>query len=278
MDQKVSSLQELLIQEVKSLVGLELFLARCLERFQHHAQNQVLKETFAREAGECSELSERLQSYVETPFEPESDPTLRALLEDTNRRLTTFVDPHLVDSELIATLRRVMALQVAYYTSIETRARLLNLYALGELAGGAVKRKRLADGVLAELDLHQVHWRTRWWNDEPASPWERLKTALGNDWRASFKRGSRSAGDTFRELRKPLSACADRLVEDEEPAFKYGYGAAVHFDDSEWSDELEKTLMMNYGGHWVSSRAQIRSGWDYQRQISALNGVEEVSA
>ena len=55
----------------------------------------------------------------------------------------------------------------------------------------------------------------------------------------------------------------------DEPAYRYGYGARLHYGEQypSWNPDLEGQLEEEWnsleGGDWRSRRAAIRRGWDY---------------
>lgn len=144
-----------------------------------------------------------------------------------------------------------------------------------------------------------------WWGAQQTSTWDRVKEALSRDWeqtKADFsneygKDLNQSATDTVKQavgkepipppgapnpldesLAKPQlnrtpSATIDRWNE-AEPAIRYGYGAAHHYQDQpSWNASVESKLAAEWndlksGRTWDQVKANVRYGWDRARRAT----------
>lgn len=271
---ELTTLEDLQRTELESLYRNEQSLAESLDRFRQSAQNWVLAESFERERRKTEELATALRECLQhEPPATTGRESLKAILIEANQRVGRLGDHHLVDAELIATIQKILHFQIAEYGTLKTLASLLDEQGLVSLAESAIDQKIECVQILTELALHQVHWRAVWWTPQHSSAWERAKEAFKKDWQASFTRSEHQATDTLKHLKTGTSAASrDEILLTEEPAFRYGYGAAIHYHGQSWS-EAQEQLKTNYGGHWQTSVEHIRSGWDYQREKAALSEV-----
>ena len=182
---------------------------------------------------------------------------------------------HLVDAELIATSQKILALQLAGLETAHVYAGLLRHTEISALLAELLSAKKRSSEDLSGVALHQVHWRADWWAPEHTSGWERVKAAFHKDWQqtkahvgaADAPPEEHRVGDTLAEMSGKTTAPTSTF-ESQEPAFRYGYGAAHHYEDRDWDPELERELQSNYGGLWDPAKDSIRGGWNYARKES----------
>jgi hypothetical protein len=118
-----------------------------------------------------------------------------------------------------------------------------------------------------------------WWNKEHDSAWERVKAAFKRDWDQTKHDFGGKEPDTDQDVddtvkqaagKQPLPPRGQPTYEDEESAYKFGYGARSYYGSkySKWDDDLETQLRRDWeasgSGDWPSRRASIRRGWDYK--------------
>ncbi len=261
-------LEQLFQREAHEMYQDEILLAEAFELFRKAASNPLLGEHFERARRQTNDIASAIKEHLHGGAGSSRRSALRGILEDGQQRATSLGDHHLVDAELIATMQRLLGYQLAGYQNVANFARMLREDALDSIVSGAIQQKRVTAEQLSQIALHQVHWRANWWAPEHTSSWERVKAAFRRDWEQTKSRfrsddgpnPSQSAGDTVAQM-----TGQDPVFEMEEPAFRYGYGAAHFYRDREWDDEFEQELRANYGGMWEPARDNIRAGWDYAR-------------
>lgn len=126
--------------------------------------------------------------------------------------------------------------------------------------------------------------RPSWYTDEDDSAWEKVKAAFRRDWTqtkhdfgADEPDLNQRAADTVRQAAGSKAIPPDRVktphaddrrseiyLDDEEPAYRYGYAASRHFDQG-WDEGLEGTLRDDWGDEsaWERHRHAVRRGYLY---------------
>lgn len=116
----------------------------------------------------------------------------------------------------------------------------------------------------------------RWWTNEHTSAWDRVKAAMKRDWEQtksdlSFEKAGtdldQSVGDTVKQ------AVGKEDFDRDEPAFRYGHGASMHYRDADddWSDRVENKMREEWGDlksgqTWDEAKAAVHRGWDWGRR------------
>lgn len=125
-----------------------------------------------------------------------------------------------------------------------------------------------------------------WWTDDHSSSWERAKQALRRDWEQT--KGdladtgvdlNQGALDTIRQAVGAQGIPVDHLPNPGprhdwawvEPAMRYGHGAARHYSDSDWNEQISERLRKEWeaSGHrstWESVKEGIERGWNSVRR------------
>jgi hypothetical protein len=121
-----------------------------------------------------------------------------------------------------------------------------------------------------------------WWNSETESDWDRVKEAMKRDWvQTQHDLGAdqpdlnQKIGNTLRQAggKEAVPPAGEPNYDDSELAYRFGYGAHVHFGDDypDWDEDLEEFLQEEWEqlpSHqrrtWMEDRAAIRYGWEYQ--------------
>ena len=131
------------------------------------------------------------------------------------------------------------------------------------------------------------HPRPTWYSDEDDTAWTRIKAAFQRDWQQTkHDFGSdepdldQDLGDTVSQaigdspippenVKTPphANAVSDDYLEDDEPAYRYGYAASRHYQDREWCPETEAILKSDWGDQtdWQRHSNAVRRGWTYGR-------------
>lgn len=266
-------LQQLFTREAHELYQDEKLLIEAFELFRQAASNPVLGELFERARRETIDISHSIKEHLEGEPLKGRRPALRGILEEGQQRAHHLADHHLVDAELIATMQRLLGYQLAGYENVASFARILREDAMRDTVERAIEQKRRTVQKLSNVALHQVHWRATWWAPEHTSSWDRVKAAFRRDWEQTKARvgaappppGGQEVGDTLAQISGRQPVGETDTFEADEPAFRYGYGAANHYHDRHWDRDLEDELRHNYGGMWDEDRDRVRAGWEYAR-------------
>ena len=121
-----------------------------------------------------------------------------------------------------------------------------------------------------------------WWNDNATSTWDRAKEALKRDWEQTKRdftgdKGrdlNQDAGDTIKQAagKEPIPPRnipnPPDTWESNEPALRYGYGAASYGykDQNDWDDRLESKMKEEWndlksGRTWDEVKSSVQHGW-----------------
>jgi hypothetical protein len=124
-----------------------------------------------------------------------------------------------------------------------------------------------------------THKDPDWWNSNHTSAWERVKAAFKRDWDQTKHDFGGDTPDTDQDVpdtiaqaagKQPIPPRGTPVFEDEEPAYRFGYGARSHYGDrySAWDDrveaELEREWTRSNHGDWPRYRNAVRRGWEYE--------------
>lgn len=262
MATKVLNLQELFQRELADLARDEDLLREALVLFRKASKNSVLDEVFERVRLEAEDFSKKLSGLAQKTKETRRD-AVRGIIEEGQRRTREIGDHHLVDAELIITAQRLLGYQIAGYRSILPMTRMMDLGEATLICESAIEAKEKAVEQLQRTALHQIHWRTPWWGPEHTSAWQKVKTVFREDWEKTKERWGVAGDDQEAQSRR---------FDLDEPAFRYGYGAALHYDGREWNPETADLLRSEYGGMWSEDTGpKVESGWRFARRKYATN-------
>ena len=92
-----------------------------------------------------------------------------------------------------------------------------------------------------------------WWNSEHESGWDRVRAAFRRDWeQTKHDFGghepdlNQNVDDTVAQMagKKPIPPAGQPNWDQYEPAYRFGYGARMHYGStySSWDDRLENQL------------------------------------
>ncbi len=279
-------LEQLFAREAHELYQDETLLAEAFDLARKHASNPMLAELFERARRDTLDLASAIKEHLHGQPGKGHRSALRGILEEGNRRAQNLGDHHLVDAELIATMQRLLGYQLAGYENVANFARMLREDSLESVIERAIMHKRQTAKRLSQVALHQVHWRANWWAPEHTSAWDRVKTAFRRDWEqtkahvggATPPPGGQDASDTMAQITGRQEVAPAASFEADEPAFRYGYGAAQHYRDRDWGPGIEGELRSNYGGIWdETTREHVRAGWFYARPGEEENHRRSIS-
>jgi len=116
----------------------------------------------------------------------------------------------------------------------------------------------------------------RWWSPEYDSAWDRVRDAFQRDLeQTKHDLGSKHAPDLKQSAAATVTQAAGREptpppqvpnFDQDEPAYRFGYGARTHYGSRYplWSDELERELSTEWGDDWDRVRPSVLRGWSYR--------------
>ncbi|HEY4417041.1 MAG TPA: hypothetical protein VGO57_15230 [Verrucomicrobiae bacterium] len=123
-----------------------------------------------------------------------------------------------------------------------------------------------------------------WWTSEHDSAWERTKAAFKRDWDQTKHDLGGAEPDTGQGIKDTVKQAAGKepipprgtinFVEFEtvEPAYRFGYGARVHYgkDYISWDDDIEQILRREWTTtyperNWEDDVEYVQEGWDYEQ-------------
>ena len=90
--------------------------------------------------------------------------------------------------------------------------------------------------------------------------WQKVKKVFREDWEKTKEHLGVSSEDDAETARRVDFDAG-------EPAFRYGYGAALHYRDHHWNEDTVGLLRSGYGGLWdQDTRPKVEAGWRYARK------------
>jgi hypothetical protein len=120
----------------------------------------------------------------------------------------------------------------------------------------------------------------KWWNQEHASGWERVKAAFKRDWDQTKHDFGGKEPDTDQDVddtvkqaagKQPIPPRGVPTYEQNEDAYRFGYGARGHYRNQyqSWNDQLETQLQRDWSDtyndrQWKEYRTAVKRGWDYE--------------
>ena len=134
-----------------------------------------------------------------------------------------------------------------------------------------------------------MKWQPKWWNDEHASAWDRVKEAMRRDWEQTrhdlhIKGGhelNQDVGDTVKQAAgkeaiphddRPNPPKVIGTWDDAELPLEYGYGARTKYGTTAWSSDVEDTLRNEWesgkattGRDWTAVRDDVRRGYEFRK-------------
>lgn len=255
---KALHLEELFHRELADLARDEVLLMEAFGLFAKASSNPVLEELFLKVQRDATDLAQKVSELSEQTKETRRD-AVRGIIEEGQGRIKDIGDHHLVDVELISTAQRLLGYQAAGYRSVLPLTRLLSAGEATFICQAAVESKTWAIEKLQATAIHQVHWRVKWWAPEHSSGWDKVKHFFREDWERTKEHLGVASEEEERAADSPFDA--------EEPAFKYGYGAALYHSDLQWNDDTASLLRTEYGGAWDENTLnRVQMGWKYARE------------
>jgi len=128
--------------------------------------------------------------------------------------------------------------------------------------------------------MHSNRYNAVWWSKDNDSAWDNVRDAFHRDWEQT----KHDFGGDTRDLKQDVPDTVKQAVgkqiipppnqpnfEEHEPAFRFGYGARLHYgkDYPAWNDRLELALQKEWSpsedeAEWNRYRKAVRFGYDFK--------------
>lgn len=151
---KVSSLNELLIDELKDLYSAETQLTKALPKMAKAASHKELKAAFQEHLEETKAQIERLERVMElldaTP-KGKKCKAMEGLIEEGEEKIELKAEPAVKDAALIGAAQKVEHYEIAGYGTARTFAEILGQSEVAELLQATLDEESATDEKLTEL-------------------------------------------------------------------------------------------------------------------------------
>lgn len=161
---KLSSLNELFVEELKDLYDAEHQLTKALPKMAEAATNSQLKTAFTSHLRETEGHIERLEQVFNLVGEKPSRKTCKAmkgLVEEGSEVIEEKADPEVKDAALIASAQRVEHYEIAGYGTLRTFAMTLGMDEAATLLQQNLDEEGNADKKLTQIAESRVNERAR---------------------------------------------------------------------------------------------------------------------
>lgn len=161
---KLSSLNELFVEELKDLYDAEHQLTKALPKMAEAATNSQLKTAFTSHLRETEGHIQRLEQVFNLVGEKPSRKTCKAmkgLVEEGSEVIEEKADPEVKDAALIASAQRVEHYEIAGYGTLRTFAMTLGLDEAATLLQQNLDEEGNADKKLTQIAESRVNERAR---------------------------------------------------------------------------------------------------------------------
>ena len=128
--------------------------------------------------------------------------------------------------------------------------------------------------------MEKTHYNASWWSKEHDSAWDHVRDAFHRDWEQTKHDFGGKSPDLKQDVPDTVKQAAGKQVippgnqpnfEEYEPAFRFGYGARMHYgkDYPSWDERIEKTLQRDWSAKgddasWNRYVKGIRRGYEYK--------------
>jgi ferritin-like metal-binding protein YciE len=161
---KLTSLQELLVEEMKDLYDAEHQLTKALPKMAKAATNPQLQKAFTSHLSETEGHIQRLEQAFSEMGEKASRKTCKAmkgLVEEGSEVIEEDADPSVKDAALITAAQKVEHYEIAGYGSLRTFAQELGLNDVATLLQQNLDEEGAADKKLTQIAEDRVNERAR---------------------------------------------------------------------------------------------------------------------
>ncbi len=153
MSEEITSLHEVLVDQLKDLYSAETLIAKALPKMARAAASPDLKNSFTRHAEQTKEHAARLKTICADLKEKPTGKTCQAtvgLVQEGQEAIDEDALPEMKDLMLIAAARRVEHYEMSGYTSACDLARALGLSAVLKTLSTTLSEETAADAKLAK--------------------------------------------------------------------------------------------------------------------------------
>jgi len=154
-------LHELLVDEMRDILGAERQLLKGLKKLASAAQSPTLKKAFEEHYGQTENHIERLKSAFSNlglSGRGKKCKAMEGLLKEAEEIIEEFEDsPEVVDAALIAAAQKVEHYEIASYGCIVTYAKLMGHDEVKELLGQTLAEEKETDELLTEIAMSEAN-------------------------------------------------------------------------------------------------------------------------
>jgi hypothetical protein len=127
--------------------------------------------------------------------------------------------------------------------------------------------------------MESNRYNAAWWSKDDDSAWDTVKAAFRRDWDQTKHDFGGNPPDLKQDVPDTVKQAAGKQTipppnvpnfEDDEPAFRFGYGANKHYgkDYPAWDNRLEQTLQKDWSPSsddvtWTRHSKAVRRGYEY---------------
>ena len=157
---KLSTLDDLLLHELRDLHSAESQITKALPKMVKKASSEALKRAFQAHLEVTERQLERLDEIFEKLEKSSRGPKCEAmegLLTEGQSLMHEDADPAVMDAGLIAAAQRVEHYEIAAYGCARTFARLLGHEEIADLLEQTLREEAEADTTLTELATSEIN-------------------------------------------------------------------------------------------------------------------------
>ena len=151
---ELSSLQELLVENLKDLYNAENQLLKALPRVAKKVENDQLRQAIQMHIKETEGQVDRLDQIFQQLGEKPTGKTCQAmkgLIEEAKEMMTEDAEPEVMDAGLIVDCQKVEHYEIAGYGSAVTFAKLLGNEQAARLLAQTLNEEEAADKKLTQI-------------------------------------------------------------------------------------------------------------------------------
>ncbi len=157
---KLTTLQDLLIDQLKDIYSAENQLVKALPNMAKAAHNEELRTAIEEHLDETEKQVERLESIferLEVKIGRKKCKAMEGLIEEGKETISEDAEPMVHDAALIAAAQRVEHYEIAAYGCARTFAQLLHDDETAELLQESLDEEVNADAKLTEVAMHGIN-------------------------------------------------------------------------------------------------------------------------
>lgn len=154
-------LHELLVDEMKDILGAERQLLKGLKKLANAAESPTLKKAFEKHYEQTENHIERLKSAFSSlglTARGKKCKAMEGLLNEAEEIIEEFEDsPEVVDAALIAAAQKVEHYEIASYGCIVTYAKLMEHAEVKDLLGQTLAEEKETDELLTQIAMEEAN-------------------------------------------------------------------------------------------------------------------------